>query len=104
MHKGFVPFIDNKQSAAFYRKLILAFLIDSNPNVNLVALEKLTGWPKRTIQDSLREIKTISIVVSYQGSSKNGFYQVDSWGLIDKSEVYERIELITDVFYKHLNK
>ena len=77
----FVPIIDSKQSAAFYRKVLLAYLIDNQSSVNLKVLEQKTGWSKRTIQDSLREIKTISVSVSFHGSAKSGHYQVDSWGV-----------------------
>lgn len=90
----FVPIIDSKQSAAFYRKVLLAYLIDSHANVNLKVLEHQTGWPKRTIQDSLREIKSISIRVSFCGSTKSGYYKVDSWGVLDKDKVYASISII----------
>ncbi|MFW7525628.1 helix-turn-helix domain-containing protein [Vibrio ostreicida] len=98
----FVPVVDSKQSAAFYRKVLLAYLIDSQASVNLKVLEQKTGWPKRTIQDSLREIKTISVSVSFHGSAKSGHYKVDSWGVLDKDKVYTSITAIESSLNQYL--
>jgi hypothetical protein len=77
----------SKQKLAFYRKLYLAYLID-NGEYNVPMLEKITGMPRRTIQDCIKVLEDISIEVSFQtqeGKRNNdGIYRISSWGPIDR--------------------
>lgn len=86
--------ISSKHSAALYRKLVLAYLIDSQPEMNLKALEESTGWGWRTVQKSVSDFKSVSIQVSYHGTPKKGHYRIDDWGFFDKEKVYTNIGAI----------
>lgn len=79
--------ITTKHSIAFYRKLYLAALIDRKPGVNLKRLEVETGWHRRTIQDCLVGMKSISIQIVYIGTPKKGYYHVQSWGVFSQEAV-----------------
>ncbi|AIW17490.1 helix-turn-helix domain-containing protein [Vibrio tubiashii] len=96
--------IKGKTSAAFYRKLVLAYLVDSKPNMNLKALELETGWPHITIQKSVNELDSISIKTSYHGTAKQGYYSVDSWGVFDKKVVYDNIKPIREKLNSYFTK
>lgn len=96
--------IKSKHSAALYRKLLLAYLIEKKSEVNLTVLAKETGWPKRTIQDSVADFKSVSIKVSYVGSYKKGFYQIDDWGVFNKERVFENIETIKAALSQYLEE
>ncbi len=75
----------SKLQLSFYRKLYLAFLISQQPH-NLLSLQKLSGMPRRTIQDSLKNIQDIGIEIQFiqdEGGRNNaGHYQLDNWGPI----------------------
>ncbi len=77
----------SKQKLAFYRKLYLAYLID-NGEYNVPMLEKITGMPRRTIQDCIKVLGDISIEVSFQNQegkrNNDGIYKISSWGPIDR--------------------
>ena len=95
--------IKSRESAAFYRKVLLAYLIDSTDKVNAVVLTKMTGFPRRTIQNSLSDMEHISIVLKYHGSPNNGYYTVESWGIFDKEKVFESINDIRALLSAYLN-
>ncbi len=74
-----------KQKTAFLRKLYLANLIATQPH-NLLSLNKLTGMPRRTLQDAIAAFADIGIECQFvqQGERNNaGFYQINAWGPID---------------------
>ena len=96
--------IESREAAALYRKLFLAYLIDTKPNVNAVFLHKETGFPKRTVQNNLADMHNISIKLKYYGSAKDGYYSVESWGLFDKAEVYKEIDCIRLTLQRYLTK
>ena len=78
----------SKQQRAFFRKLYLSHLISQEP-LNVTALQKMTGMPRRTLQDTLKDLGDIGIECSFvqqEGGRNNaGYYQVDCWGPIDPS-------------------
>ncbi|MCO4757601.1 MAG: winged helix-turn-helix domain-containing protein [Oceanospirillaceae bacterium] len=78
----------SKQQRAFFRKLYLSHLISQEP-LNVTALQKITGMPRRTLQDTLKDLGDIGIECSFiqqEGGRNNaGYYQVDCWGPIDPS-------------------
>jgi len=87
----------NRQQKAFYRKLLIAHLIDTSDH-NLASLVKETGMPRRTLQDAIADFSDIGIAVHFaqsEGSRHNqGFYRLDSWGPINPSWVVEHLDVV----------
>jgi len=54
----------SKQHKAFLRKLYLAHLMDDDRH-NLLSLNKLTGMPRRTLQDAIAAFEDIGIRVEF---------------------------------------
>jgi hypothetical protein len=84
----------SKAQRAFFRKLYLAGLI-SQQSHSLSSLTKLTGMPRRTIQDTLKDLGDIGIsciFIQTEGARNNsGYYQIDQWGPIDPHWVGQHI-------------
>lgn len=89
-----------KQKKAFLRKLYLAYLIDTEDH-NLPTLHRLTGMPRRTIQDTLKDLPDIGIQSRFEpvegGRHNEGFYQITDWGPIKKAWIKENLPTIQDV-------
>jgi hypothetical protein len=90
---------ESKAAKAFQRKLLIAWCIDRHPG-NLTHLQKLTGMPRRTLQDAIKDLDDLSIECSFQqteGALNNqGVYRIDQWGCIDPSWVDQSIESIAE--------
>ncbi len=58
-------------------------------------LEKITGMPRRTIQDCIKVLGDINIEVSFENSGRkrnnDGIYKIRSWGPIDRHWVAAQI-------------
>lgn len=89
---------ESKAAKAFQRKLLIAWCIDQHPG-NLTHLQKLTGMPRRTLQDAIKDLDDLSIECSFQqteGALNNqGVYKIDQWGCINSSWVNQNISEIT---------
>lgn len=89
-----------KQKIAFYRKLYLAYLIDTD-NYSVPGLEAKTGMPRRTIQDCLKALPDVGIQCSFVpkvgGRNNEGHYQITEWGPVRKSWIAENISQIVAV-------
>lgn len=76
----------SKAAKAFQRKLLIATCINSTPT-NLTGLQKITGMPRRTLQDCIKDLDDIGIECSFQqqetARNNQGEYRIDSWGPID---------------------
>lgn len=86
----------SKQQIAFLRKLYLAHVIDDGKH-NLLSLQKLTGMPRRTVQDALAACRDIGIEVSFiqEGSRNNsGYYHIQTWGPINSAWVGTHLQQI----------
>ncbi|ABZ77968.1 conserved hypothetical protein [Shewanella halifaxensis HAW-EB4] len=82
-------FTASKQQNAFFRKLYIAYLIDSERH-NLLSLHKLTEMPRRTLQDAIAALGDLTIECEFvqEGERHNaGFYQINHWGAIDRNWV-----------------
>ena len=96
------PNNSSKQQKAFLRKLYLAHLIKSESH-NLLSLTKLTGMPRRTLQDAIAAFADIGIECQFvQSGARNnaGFYQIDALGPINLDWVahhLEQIALLLDI-------
>ncbi|GGP62578.1 winged helix-turn-helix domain-containing protein [Shewanella saliphila] len=86
----------NKSQKAFLRKLYLAHLLDEEQH-NLLSLQKLTGMPRRTLQDAIAAFADIGIKVDFiqQGQRHNeGHYRISTWGPISSAWVNSHFEQI----------
>ncbi|WP_185230322.1 winged helix-turn-helix domain-containing protein [Teredinibacter franksiae] len=86
----------SKTKTSFYRRLYLAYLIDSGVNT-VPAIINATGMPKRTAQDTILAFKELGIEVEFVGGTKNGVYQVNDWGAIYKDWIENNIQQVKDV-------
>jgi hypothetical protein len=77
----------SKTRSSFYRRLYVAWLIDSGAACNVPALIAATGMPRRTAQDTLAALAELDIdcVFSQQEGERNnaGHYQIRDWGPIN---------------------
>lgn len=89
----------SKAKTAYYRKLYLAHLIDSERH-NLVSLEEITGMHKRTIQTAMSGFADIGILHEFvQDGSKNrqGYYRITEWSDHNKSWIMKNLQYVADV-------
>lgn len=71
---------------ANYKRLIIAGLIDNGVNT-VPALEERMGIPKRTIEKALKNLSDFDIIVKRVGADRNGWYEIESWGFVDRKHV-----------------
>ena len=88
----------SKTRTSFYRRLYLAWLIDSGQAVSVPALMDSTGMPRRTAQDTLAALAELDIDCQFeqnQGERNNaGHYQIRDWGPIDKRWIAANLQQI----------
>ncbi len=81
----------SKTKSSFYRRLYVAWLIDSGLATSVPALTEATGMPRRTAQDTLAALADLDIVCEFeqQDGERNhiGRYVVRDWGPVDKEWV-----------------
>ena len=79
----------SKTRSSFYRRLYVAWLIDSGQATSVPALMAATGMPRRTAQDTLTALEELDIDCQFtqaEGERNNaGHYEIRSWGPIDKA-------------------
>jgi hypothetical protein len=77
----------SKTKTSFYRRLYVAWLIDSGGACSVPALMEATGMPRRTAQDTLSALAELDIdcVFEQQSGERNnaGHYAIRDWGAID---------------------
>ncbi|MBP8263226.1 MAG: winged helix-turn-helix domain-containing protein [Pseudomonas sp.] len=77
----------SKTRSSFYRRLYVAWLIDSGTATNVPALMDATGMPRRTAQDTLSALTELDIDCAFQqesGERNNaGHYEIRDWGAIN---------------------
>lgn len=78
----------SKTKSSFYRRLYVAWLIDSGAATSVPALMTATGMPRRTAQDTLAALADLDIdcdFVQDNGERHNaGHYEIRDWGAIDR--------------------
>ncbi|MBM7059995.1 winged helix-turn-helix domain-containing protein [Pseudomonas sp. UL073] len=78
----------SKTKTSFYRRLYVAWLIDSGAATSVPALMAATGMPRRTAQDTLAALADLDIDCQFaqQAGERNnaGHYLIRDWGAIDK--------------------
>jgi hypothetical protein len=91
----------SKTRSSFYRRLYVAWLIDSGTACNVPALMSATGMPRRTAQDTLAALADLDIDCTFtqQSGERNnaGHYRIRSWGPIDPQWVTRNLQQIKTV-------
>ena len=91
----------SKTKSSFYRRLYVAWLIDTQRASNVPALTEVTGMPRRTAQDTLAALADLDILCEFEqeDGARNhaGRYVVRSWGPIDKQWVAGHVDQIKQV-------
>ena len=81
----------SKTRTSFYRRLYVAWLIDSGSASSVPALMAATGMPRRTAQDTLAALAELDIhcdFIQHDGERNNaGHYEIRDWGSIDRAWV-----------------
>ncbi|MCD5970569.1 MULTISPECIES: winged helix-turn-helix domain-containing protein [Pseudomonas] len=79
----------SKTKSSFYRRLYVAYLIDSELASNVPALVDATGMPRRTAQDTIAALADLDIECEFEqlDGARNhaGQYRIRDWGAIDKN-------------------
>lgn len=74
----------SKTKSSFYRRLYVAWLIDSQTATSVPALMEATGMPRRTAQDTIAALADLDIVCEFeqQEGARNhaGHYRIHDWG------------------------
>lgn len=90
----------SKTRTSFYRRLYVAWLIDSGSATSVPALMAATGMPRRTAQDTLAALAELDIDCVFEqaeGARNNaGHYGIRDWGAIDRRWVADNLARIKD--------
>ncbi|NUT86737.1 helix-turn-helix domain-containing protein [Pseudomonas corrugata] len=91
----------SKTKSSFYRRLYVAYLIDSGVASNVPALMEATGMPRRTAQDTVAALADLDIVCEFeqQEGARNhaGGYRIRDWGAIDRGWIEANLPRIKAV-------
>lgn len=87
----------SKTRTSFYRRLYVAYLIDSG-TASVPALMEATGMPRRTAQDTINALADLDIncVFEQQEGARHhsGHYVIRDWGPIDKHWIEKHLPQI----------
>jgi hypothetical protein len=88
----------SKTRTSFYRRLYVAWLIDSGTAASVPALMAATGMPRRTAQDTLAALSELDIDCQFQqgdGERNNsGHYLIRDWGPINPKWIASNLQQI----------
>ena len=91
----------SKTKSSFYRRLYVAYLIDSQIASNVPALVDATGMPRRTAQDTIAALADLDIECEFEqlDGARNhaGQYRIRNWGAIDKGWIAANLAQIKAV-------
>ena len=91
----------SKTRTSFYRRLYVAWLIDSGRATDVPALLALTGMPRRTAQDTLAALAELDIDCHFEqqdGERNNaGHYRIKDWGPINRDWIANHLPAIKAV-------
>ncbi|WP_460149783.1 winged helix-turn-helix domain-containing protein [Pseudomonas sp. S3_A03] len=91
----------SKTKSSFYRRLYVAYLIDSGLASSVPALTDATGMPRRTAQDTIAALADLDIVCEFeqQEGARNhaGQYRIRDWGAIDRRWIEGNLAAIKQV-------
>ncbi|MFJ3467460.1 helix-turn-helix domain-containing protein [Pseudomonas sp. NPDC090201] len=91
----------SKTKSSFYRRLYVAYLIDSEIASSVPALTDVTGMPRRTAQDTIAALADLDIVCEFEqqdgGRNHAGSYRIRDWGAIDRQWIAGNLSQIKAV-------
>ncbi|MBX8491050.1 winged helix-turn-helix domain-containing protein [Pseudomonas cichorii] len=91
----------SKTKSSFYRRLYVAYLIDSQLACTVPELTEVTGMPRRTAQDTIAALADLDIQCEFeqQEGARNhaGNYRIRDWGAIDKAWITRNLASIKAV-------
>ncbi len=91
----------SKTKSSFYRRLYVAYLIDSGIASSVPALTDVTGMPRRTAQDTIAALSDLDIVCEFEqlDGARNhaGGYRIRDWGAIDRRWIEGNLQTIKAV-------
>lgn len=88
--------IKNLFESAYYRRLILAYIVDEHGPINSAEIIERLGWPKNTVKSNLSGIKDLGVEIEFVGARRTGGYELKSWGPIKKSWIKTRFAEFKD--------
>ena len=81
----------SKTKSSFYRRLLVAYLIDEKVNTVPLIMAQ-THMPRRTAQDTITALHEIDIECEFVGAKKDGGYEIKDWGAINKKWLKSHIQ------------
>ncbi|MBC3256198.1 winged helix-turn-helix domain-containing protein [Pseudomonas paralactis] len=91
----------SKTKSSFYRRLYVAYLIDSQLASSVPALTEATGMPRRTAQDTIAALADLDIVCEFEqetgARNHAGHYRIRDWGAIDREWIAANLATIKQV-------
>jgi hypothetical protein len=91
----------SKTKSSFYRRLYVAYLIDSEVASSVPALTEVTGMPRRTAQDTIAALADLDIVCEFEqlDGARNhaGGYRIRDWGAIDRNWIERNLQQVKAV-------
>jgi hypothetical protein len=98
MHFKEVSMEVSKTKSSFYRRLYVAYLIDSGIASSVPALTDVTGMPRRTAQDTIAALADLDIVCEFEqmdGARHHaGSYRIRDWGPIERQWIQANLQSI----------
>ncbi|MFC1747638.1 helix-turn-helix domain-containing protein [Pseudomonadota bacterium] len=86
----------SKTKTSFYRRLYIAYLIDTGTNT-VPAISAETGMARRTTQDTIKALHELGIQCNWAGPTKSGGYEIIDWGPIRKGWIKSNLKHVIDV-------
>ena len=91
----------SKTRTSFYRRLYVAWLIDSGAATSVPALMTITGMPRRTAQDTLAALAELDIDCHFEQDDGErhtaGHYSIRDWGAIYRSWIERNLPRLKSV-------
>ncbi|WP_313740315.1 winged helix-turn-helix domain-containing protein [Pseudomonas sp.] len=91
----------SKTKSSFYRRLYVAWLIDSQTAASVPALVEATGMPRRTAQDTIAALADLDIVCEFEQAEGErnhaGQYRIRDWGAIDRNWIAAHLPALRKV-------
>ena len=91
----------SKTKSSFYRRLYVAYLIDSGLAPSVPSLTEVTGMPRRTAQDTIAALAYLDIVCEFEqeegARNHAGRYRIRDWGAIDNGWIERNLRQIKAV-------
>ncbi|WP_444902525.1 helix-turn-helix domain-containing protein [Microbulbifer sp. SSSA007] len=93
--------VESQLNPTICRRMLIAYLIEQIPRPNNPALEEVTGWPRRTVQDIIAKgLPGHGTRVEFvqEGVRHNdGYYLMRDWGSFDRAWVKSNLPAICQV-------